>query len=136
MRSTFGLNLFVNGLTKWNMAAFFIVYLFGEVRGQLPVHYGEAAGQACVFNNYIINSTTISQFPTGDDYCFKVEGSIRIDETTDVLHEELFGALGRIETMSGTVEIMNTAFTNISFFVSLFGLFYTHEDRFGRFFLC
>ncbi|KHJ89000.1 hypothetical protein OESDEN_11190 [Oesophagostomum dentatum] len=53
------------------------------------------------------------------------------NETTDVTHEELYDALSRIAAITGTLEIVNTNYTNLSFLVSLFVIFSVREERFG-----
>ncbi|VDK47147.1 unnamed protein product, partial [Cylicostephanus goldi] len=54
---------------------------------------------------------------------YKINSIFVLDETTDVPYERLYETFGRVETISGTLEIINTTFTNLTFFFSLFGLF-------------
>ncbi|KAK5986619.1 hypothetical protein GCK32_009241 [Trichostrongylus colubriformis] len=68
----------------------------------------------CDFPFYIINSSTIATFANRS--CIYINGSMRIDETSDVTHEELVEALHTIGYIDGVLEIVNTAFVNISFF--------------------
>ncbi|KAL6725236.1 hypothetical protein Aduo_007301 [Ancylostoma duodenale] len=90
-------------------------------------------GKSCEFDeDIIVNSTTISLFPTGEnDFCYRLVASIRIDETTDVTHEQLYNSFHRLRNMRGTLEVVNTAFTNLSFFSSLFVLFSIRDAGFG-----
>ncbi|RCN50164.1 hypothetical protein ANCCAN_03769 [Ancylostoma caninum] len=97
------------------------------------VYAQSSGGKICEFDDdIVVNSTTISLFPTGaEDYCYRVVASIRIDETSDVTHEQLHDAFGRLENLEGTLEVVNTVFTNISFFSSLFFIFRVHDGGFG-----
>ncbi|KAL6725229.1 hypothetical protein Aduo_007295 [Ancylostoma duodenale] len=79
-------------------------------------------GQNCVFDGDIVNSVTITSLFPETGYCDSVSGTIRIDETTNLTHQQLTDALGRVGLVMGKVEIVNTAFTNLSFFRDLYAV--------------
>ncbi|KAL6725232.1 hypothetical protein Aduo_007298 [Ancylostoma duodenale] len=76
-------------------------------------------GISCAFDGYIVNSTTIKSLLPETGFCEKVTGSIRIDETTNLIHQQLTDALERVTSVSGNVVVVNTLFTNLSFFRDL-----------------
>ncbi|WKY03071.1 hypothetical protein Q1695_016398 [Nippostrongylus brasiliensis] len=73
--------------------------------------------QECEFTSKIVNSKTITEF--ANTTCWICNGSIRLDETSDVTHAQLAEAFINIERLIGTVEVVNTKFTNLSFFAAL-----------------
>ncbi|RCN50110.1 receptor L domain protein [Ancylostoma caninum] len=80
------------------------------------------SGKSCAFDDYIVNSVTITSLFPETGFCDTVSGSVRIDETTNLTHQQLTDAFGRVGLVMGKVEIMNTAFTNLSFFSDLYAV--------------
>ncbi|EYC19890.1 hypothetical protein Y032_0023g768 [Ancylostoma ceylanicum] len=82
----------------------------------------ENRGKTCTFDSYIVNSVTVTSLLPETGFCDTVSGSLRIDETTNLTHQQLSDALGRVGLVMGNVAIVNTAFTNLSFFSELYAV--------------
>ncbi|VDO68071.1 unnamed protein product [Heligmosomoides polygyrus] len=101
------------------MLAVLLVIIIAVIKSNL----GELTPEEqCSFDATVISSGTKSKFPIDGQYCWCIRGSIRLDETTDVSHQELTELLRYVAIITGTLEIVNTAFHSISFFQPLFAV--------------
>ncbi|KAL6725230.1 hypothetical protein Aduo_007296 [Ancylostoma duodenale] len=83
-----------------------------------------------MFNDYVVNSSTISSFVPETGFCDTIIGSVRIDDTTDLTHQQLTDVLEQVMFVTGNLTVVNTAFTNLSFLIGLYGVS-SKEDQSG-----